>query len=143
SVGGELRQYENGESDSFNPVFTLSGSYRPAERTTVSLTGYAQQNAQVFNGYNYTSTGVNLGVSQGITDRFTADVSVGYFVLDFQSITSTQANYSENYYTAHFGLQAKIVRHLTSQIYYDLTSIQRSGNGDINDNKIGVNLTLS
>ena len=143
SVGGEVRQYENGESDSFNPVFTLSGSYRPTERTTVSLTGYRQQNASILNGYNYTSTGANLGVSQGITDRFTADVSAGYYILDFQSINNARANYSENYYTAHFGLQAKIVRHLTSQIYYDLTGIQRSVGGDINDNKIGVNVTLS
>ncbi len=143
SVGGEVRQYENGESDTFNPVFTLSGSYRPAERTTISLTGYEQQNAQVFNGYNYASTGVNLDVSQGITDRFTADVSVGYYILDFQSTTPALANYSENYYTAHVGLQAKIIRHLTGQVYYNLTTIQPPGSGDINDNQIGVNVTLS
>jgi hypothetical protein len=143
SVGGEVRQYENGESDSFNPVFTLSGSYRPAERTTVSLTGYEQQNASIFNGYNYTSTGANLGVSQGITDRFSADVSVGYYVIDYKAITSARANYSDDYYTAHFGLQAKIVRHLTGQVYYNLTSLQSSGSGDRNDNKIGVNVTLS
>jgi hypothetical protein len=143
SVGGEVRQYENGESDSFNPVFTLSGSYRPAERTTVSLTGYEQQNASIFNGYNYTSTGANLGVSQGITDRFTADVSVGYYVIDYKAITSVRANYSDDYYIAHVGLQAKIIRHLSGQIYYDLTSLQSSGSGNINDNKIGVNLTLS
>ncbi len=143
SAGGEVRQYENGESDSFNPVFTVSGSYRPTERTTISLSGYGQQNAQIFNGYNYTSTGINLGVSQGITDRFTANVSVGYFVIDYKAITSARANYSDDYYTAHVGLQAKIVRHLTGQVYYDLISIQRSASGDINDNKIGVNLTLS
>ena len=107
------------------------------------LTGYRQHNASIFNGYNYTSTGATLNLSQGITDRFTADVSVGYFVLDYKAITSARANYSDDYYNAHFGLQAKIVRHLTSQIYYDLTGIQRSVGGDINDNKIGVNVTLS
>jgi hypothetical protein len=143
SGGGEVRQYENGESDTFSPVFTLSGSYRPAERTTVSLTGYRQQNASIFNGYNYASTGANLGFSQGITDRFTAGVSVGYFTLDYESITSARANYSDDYYTARLSLDAKIIRHLTGQIYYNLTAIQSPVSGNINDNQIGVNLTLS
>jgi len=143
SVGGEVRQYENGESDTFSPVFSLTGSYRPAERTTVSLTGYRQQNASIFNGYNYTSTGATLALSQGITDRFTAEASVGYYILDYQSITSALINYSDDYYTARLGLTAKIVRHLVGQIYYNLTSIQSPVSGDINDNQIGVNLTLS
>lgn len=143
SIGGEVIQYENGEPDTFTPVFTLTGSYHPAERTTVSLTGTRQEYANIFYGYNYTSTGVTLGVSQGITDRFTADASVGYSIFDFQPITSAQVNFSEYYYTAHLGLTAKIVRHLVGQVYYNLTSIQFPAGANANDNQIGVNLTLS
>jgi len=143
SVGGELRQYENGKSDTFNPVFSLTGSYRPAERTTVSLTGYRLQNASIFNGYNYTSTGATLSLSQGITDRFTAAASAGYYVLDYSSTTVALASYSDEYYIARLSLDAKIVRHLTSQIYYNLTSIQSPVVGGRDDNQIGVSLTLS
>jgi hypothetical protein len=124
-------------------VFSLSGYYRPTERTSVSLTGYRQQNAQIFNGYNYTSTGANLGVSQGITDRFTAGASVGYFVIDYQSITRAVAGYSDDYYTARINLDAKILRHLVGQIYYNLVFLQSEVGANRNDNQIGVNLTYS
>ena len=143
SFGGEVRQYENGEADAFTPVFSLSGSYRPAERTSVSLTGYRQQNASILNGYNYTSTGATLGISQGITDRFTAGVSVGYYVLDYQSVTRALADHSDDYYTARFSLDANILRHLVGQIYYNLASVQSAVGGDRNDNQVGVNLTWS
>ena len=143
SGGGELRQYENGKSATFSPVFNLTGAYRPAERTTVSLTGYRQQNASIFNGYNYTVTGAALSLSQGITDRFTAEASVGYSILDYAPITSALANYTDDYITARIGLEAKILRHLNGQIYYNHISIQSPVGGDRNDNQIGVNLTLS
>ncbi len=143
SGGGELRQYENGKSATFSPVFSLTGAYRPTERTTVSLTGYRQQNASIFNGYNYTVTGAALSLSQGITDRFTAEASVGYSILDYAPITSALANYTDDYISARIGLEAKILRHLNGQIYYNLISIQSPVGGDRNDNQIGVNLTLS
>ena len=143
SGGGELRQYENGLAGTFSPVFTLTGAYRPTERTTVSLTGYRQQSASILNGYNYDSTGATLSFSQGITDRFTAGVSIGYYTLDYKAVTGAVANYSDDYYTAGFNLQAKIVRHLTGQISYNLTRLQSPVNGSINDNQISVNLTLS
>ena len=143
SVGGEMRHYENGLADSFSPVFTVSGAYRPAERTTVSLTGYRRQDAAIFNGYNYNSTGATLSLSQGITDRFTAGASIGYYTLDYKAVTSAVANYSDDYYTAGVSLQAKIARHLTGQVSYDLTLLQSPVSGDLNQNLISVNLTLS
>src|SRR5450759_3674695 len=143
SVGGELRQYENGNGDTFSPVFSLSGAYRPAERTTVSLTGYRQQNASVFNGYNYTSTGATLSLRQGITDRYTADLSVGYYTLDYAPTSGALIKYTDEYYTARIGLEAKIIRHLTGKIFYQLISRQSPAAGNINDNQAGVQLILS
>ena len=143
SVGGEVRQYENGRSDTFTPVFTVTGAYRPTERTTVSLTGYRQPSAAIYNGYNYISTGATLGVSQGITDRFTAMASVGYYTLDYESVTRTVANYTDDYYTARISLDAKILRHLVGQVYYALVNVQSATGGDRDDNQIGVNFTLA
>ena len=143
SGGVELRQYENGKSATFSPVFNLTGAYRPAERTTVSLTGYRQQNASIFNGYNYTVTGAALSLSQGITDRFTAEASVGYSIQDFAPITGALANYTDDYITTRLSLEAKILRHLNGQVFYQLLNRQSQVGGNISGNQIGVNLTLS
>jgi hypothetical protein len=143
SVGGELRQYDNGSPDTLSPVFTIAGEYRPAERTALRLTGYRQQNASIFNGYNYTSTGATLSLRQGITDRYTADLSVGYYTLDYAPISGALVKYTDEYYTARIGLEAKIIRHLTGKIFYQLISRQSPAAGNINDNQAGVQLTLS
>jgi hypothetical protein len=148
SVGGELREYESGASDTFNPVFSVAGEYHPAERTTLRLTGSRQLSAANFNGYNYDTTGATLEVSQGITDRFTANLSVGYYTVDYTPVTAGLVKYTDDYYTARIGLDAKIVRHLNGQIFYQLISSQTSGsqssvNGDTKDNQAGVQMTLS
>ena len=116
SVGGELRQYENGKGDTLSPVFSVAAAYRPAERTTLSLTGYRQLSAANFNGYNYASTGATLGVHQGITDRYAADLSVGYSILDYSAVSRNLSSYADDYYTARLGLDVKILRHLNGQI---------------------------
>jgi hypothetical protein len=143
SVGGELRQYDNGSPDTLSPVFTIAGEYRPAERTALRLTGYRQQNASIFNGYNYTSTGATLSLRQGITDRYTADLSVGYYTLDYAPTSGALVKYTDEYYTARIGLEAKIIRHLTGKIFYQLISRLSGVGGGINDNQAGVQLILS
>jgi len=124
-------------------VFTISGSYRPTERTLLSLTGYRQQYASIYNGFNYASTGATLGVRQGITDRFSAGVSAGYYDLDFTSVSGPSSTHSDGYYTARMSLDTKIARHLTSQIFYQWTDRQSQYDGDMNENQAGVQLILS
>jgi hypothetical protein len=145
SGGGELRQFESGAPEAFSPVFSISASYQAAERTILNLTGSEQKSASDLNGYNYNSTGAALAVSQGITDRFTADFSVGYYALDYTPVGGAAglAKYTEDYYTARIGLEAKIFRHLTGQIYYQLTSLQSQTTGDVKDDQTRVQLTLS
>src|SRR5450759_510720 len=99
SAGGELRQYDNGSPDTLSPVFSIAGEYRPVERTSLRLTGYRQQHASILNNYYYTSTGATLGVRQGITDRFTANLSVGYYTLDYTPSSGVLVKYNDDYYT--------------------------------------------
>ena len=143
SVGGELRQFENEQPETLSPVFTVAGEYRPAERTSLRLTGSRQQYASIYNGYNYTSTGARLELRQGITDRFTAALSAGYYSLDFTPITSALTEYTGDYYTARISLDAKIARHLTGQIFYQFVSSQSQVNGNFNDNQAGIRLNMS
>jgi hypothetical protein len=145
SAGIELRQYENGSPETISPVFSIAGEYRPNERTTLNLTGSRQQYASDFNGYNYASTGVTLGVSQGITDRFTASLSLSYYILDYTPVTTGGGlvKYTDDYYTARIGFDAKIIRHLTGQIFYQWISEQAETGGNTRDNQAGVQMTLS
>jgi hypothetical protein len=143
SAGGELRQYDNGSPDTLTPVFSIAGEYRPVERTSLRLTGYRQQYASILNNYYYTSTGATLGVRQGITDRFTANLSVGYYTLDYTPSSGVLVKYTDDYYTARVSLEAKIIRHLNGQIFYQLISRQSPAAGNINDHQAGVQLTLS
>ena len=143
SAGGELRQYENGKGDTLSPVFTLAAEYRPAVRTTLRLTGSRQQYASIYNGYNYASTGAALEVRQGITDRFAAALSAGYYSIDYTGVSKGLANYAGDYYTARLGLDAIIVRHLTGQVFYQFLSSRSQAGAAVNDDQTGVQLTLS
>jgi hypothetical protein len=143
SGGGELRQYENGSPDTFSPVFTIAGEYRLTERTSFRLTGFRQVYAAILNGYNYATTGATLEVRQEITDRFTASLSAGYYIVEFTPITGPLISHTEGYYLAHLSLEAKIVSHLTGQVFAQWLSRPSQFYGDLEDDQIGAQLTLS
>ena len=142
SGGGELRQYEDGNPATLSPVFTVAGEYRPTERTTVRLTGLRQQYASIFNGYNYALTGASLEGRQGITDRFIAALSVSYYNINYTPTIRGLTQSTGDYYIARVSLEAKIVHHLTGQIYYQLLSSQTQLGGNLMDDQTGVQLTL-
>jgi hypothetical protein len=112
-------------------------------RTSLRLTGLRQQYASIYNGYNYAATGAALEARQGITDRFTAAVSAGYSSLDFTPVSRGLVGYSGDYYTARISLEAKIVRHLNAQIFYQFLSSRSQVSAGVNDDQTGVQLTLS
>ena len=143
SAGGELRQFENGLPETLSPVFTVAGDYRLAERTSLRLTGSRQVYAAIFNGYNYATTGASLEVRQGITERYTAAVSAGYYSVDYTPITRALTEYSGDYYVVRISLEAKLLRHLTGQMFYQFVSSQSQVSSDVNDDQTGVQLTLS
>jgi hypothetical protein len=143
SGGAELRQYQNGTSETLKPVFTIAGEYRPTLRSTLRLSGFRQQYASIFNNYNYTTTGASLEARQGITDRFTAVLSVGYYSLDFTPVARGVSAYTGDYYIGRIALDAKIVRHLTGELYYQYLNSKSQASSTIGDNQIGLQLVLS
>jgi hypothetical protein len=144
SVGAEWVQYEDGNPGTLSTVFTVTGQYQLAERTTLNLTGSRQQYASIYSGYYYTSTGAKLGISQGITDRFMAAFNVGYYNLDYTPATPATglAKYTDDYWNARLGFQAKLGKYLVGQIFYQWFYDQRPTGGNVTDNQAGVQLTL-
>jgi aromatic ring-cleaving dioxygenase len=143
SAGGELREYENGKGDHLYPVFTAAGEYRPTERSAVRLMGFRQQYAAIFNGYNYQNTGVSLEIRQEITDRFKVILSGSYNDIDFTPTGGALSQYTADYYLTRISFEAKIVRHLNGQVFYQLLKSQSHVIGNIPDDQTGVQITLS
>jgi len=142
SAGGELRAYDSGQSDTTTPVFSLTASYQLARRTLLSVTGSRQKYAFIFNGYNYLTTGANVYLTQDLTDRFTARASAGVESLQYLTTKHGLKNYTDQFYYARLDVEAKIIRHLTGQMYYSWKTWQSSVNGNVPDNQVGMNLTL-
>jgi hypothetical protein len=143
SGGGELREYQNGNPDKLFPVFTVAAEYRPAERTTLVLTGFRQQYASIINGYTYSSLGATLAVRQGVTDRFTVLLEGGYYDIDYTPITRGVVDFSEDYFTARLGLEAKISHRLQGQVFYQLLNAQSQVRGNLSDTQAGLQVTLN
>jgi hypothetical protein len=51
--------------------------------------------------------------------------------------------YTGDYYIARISLEAKLLRHLTGQIFYQLISSHSQISAGIDDNQAGVQLTES
>jgi hypothetical protein len=143
SGGGELRQYENGNSETLRPVFTIAAEYLLGARSWLRLAAFRQQYAAIFNGYNYTTTAATLEVRQGITDRFTASLSVSYSSVNYTSILDPSVTHTDGDSIARISLEAKIVRHLDSQVYYQFLNRQSRFNGNLDDNQAGAQLSWS
>jgi hypothetical protein len=142
SVGGELRQYENGSSETLTPVFSLAGVYQVAERTWLQLTGSREIYAAIFNGYNYTTTGVTLDVRQEITDRFTAKLSIGYSSIEYAAVNDPSTTHNDDFVTARLSFEAKIRRYVNGEIYYQWINRQSQFQGALDDNQVGAQVTL-
>lgn len=143
SVGGELRQFENGNPQALSPVFDASLEYSLAEGTWLRVAGFRQQYAAIFNGYNYATTAATVEVRQRITDRCTANFSVGYYNVNYTTITGPSMTHTDRDYLGKIDFEAKIFRHLTGEIYYQFLDRQSHFNGDLKDNQTGLRLTLS
>jgi hypothetical protein len=84
-----------------------------------------------------------MDLRQGVTERFTVNVSIGFFAQDNTPITIVSPSYTDDYYSARIGLEAKIIWHLNGDIYYQRVSRLSQTGGDINDNQAGLQFNLS
>jgi hypothetical protein len=141
SAGGEWRNYQNGHSDTIDPVFDISARYLLTVRTTLGLTGYRHQIASIYNGYYYTSTGALLTLRQEITDYCTINLSAGYYSLDYTPINAVGADHTDDFYTARIDVDFKIASHLFGEVFYQVLSRSSGFDGNIADNQVGARLT--
>ena len=119
SVGGEWRSYDDGSS-SFGPVFSLTGSYRPFETTSLSIEGHRrEENSVVLSGENFISTGVSLAVRQKLRERLSAHASVGYDNRTYKAARrGPDSGRSDDYFLLRYGLDVIVGRSWTIGIFH-------------------------
>jgi hypothetical protein len=120
--GVEFRQYESGLDGTATPVWSLTGSWRPWERSTVSLTTFQQYYTSTYylGEENYLSTGVTASWQQRIGEEYTATATFGYYNASYESTVPGQgASRDDNIYTASVRLQRRFGLHWMAGIFYD------------------------
>ena len=140
SFGGEWRQYTDG-SDSFGPVFSLAGSYRPFDGTSFTLEGHRrQQNSAVISGANFITTGGTLGVRQRLRDNLFGTANFTYDHSDYEPTTSTVAiTRRDDYFLLRCGLEAILGRSWSLGVFYQYREdISSDENYSFNNNQVGV-----
>jgi hypothetical protein len=119
--GVQFTQYATGEEDMrVSPVFSIGGEYLPFPNTAISLLGY--RNLQVspsLNNQDYWATGVELGITQTIAQKFQVGVAGGYendtYVANERNVN---ANRVDNFFFIQPELSYNFLKYLTATIFY-------------------------
>jgi hypothetical protein len=140
SLGGEWRFYTD-DSTSFGPVFTLTGSYYPSERTSLSLEAHRlEQNSAVLDGQNYISTGVSIAIRQKLRERLSGYASFSFDNLNYVSTQrGVHATRNDDYFLLRYGLDAIIAQSWTVGIFHQYREDDSSDKGfSFVNNQVGI-----
>ena len=145
--GVQFTQYQSGgEPMNTSPVFSLGAEYLPFPNTTVSLLGY--RNLQVspsLNNQNYWATGVELGVTQLIAQKFQVGVSGGY-ENDYYipNTVNTVATRRDNFFFIEPQISYNFLKYLTASVFYQYRF--NDSNQQVNtwyDNQVGFEISAA
>jgi hypothetical protein len=140
TFGGEWRSYSDG-SDSFGPVFSLAGNYRPFEGTTLTLEGHRrQQNSAVVNGANFISTGVSTSLRQRLRERLFGTFAVTYDHLDYEPVSrDAETDRRDDYFLLRCGVEAIVGQSWSIGLFYQYREdISTDETYSFNNNQVGI-----
>lgn len=145
--GVQFTQYATGgEPMRVSPVFSIGGEYLPFPNTAISLVGY--RNLQVspsLNNQDYWATGVELGITQTIAQKFQLGVAGGY---ENDTYVSNQRNVDADRVDNFFFIQPEIsynfLKYLTATVFYQHRFNDSTLQVDTwYDNQVGLELSAA
>jgi len=151
SVGVEFRQFDDSSfggarGTNISPVFELSGTYRPFDGTSITLSGSRKiQNSASLGGQDYTQTNVHVALGQRFMTRFTLGLAIGYENSDyFSAFQGVSGIREDNYYYVQPTVDAQIMRWWTVGAYY----LYRKDSSSLaifsfDDNQFGLRSTIT
>jgi len=140
TAGGEWRQYDSGQASAFVPVFGLSGTYRPSDRTKVTLEGHRrEQPSTILSGQDFTATGFTGEIRQQVLEPYFISLAGGYENRDYRATQpGIVATRRDDYAMVRAGVGANFLHRWTIMVFYeyqrDLSSVNTQG---FSDNQVG------
>ena len=145
--GVQFTQYDTGgEAMRVSPVFSIGGEYLPFPNTAISLIGY--RNLQVspsLDNQDYWATGVELGITQTIAQKFQVGVAGGY---ENDTYVANQRNVKADRVDNFFFIQPEIsynfLKYLTATVFYQHRFNDSTQQVDTwYDNQVGFELSAA
>jgi hypothetical protein len=121
TVGVQLNQYDSGGQDMrVSPVWSLGAEYLPFPNTAISLVTY--RNLQVspsLNNQDYWATGIELGITQTIAQKFQLGVAGGYENDTYvSSLKDVDADRVDNFFFIQPEISYNFLKYLTATVFY-------------------------
>jgi hypothetical protein len=139
SVGAEWRQYEDGSSG-MTPVFSLAGTYRPWEATTLSLEGHRrEQSSAVLSGQNYVTTGFGFRIEQKFLQRYRGHLSYSYDVAEYQAAKrGVSASRVDDYFLLRYGVDVILAPSWSLGVFHQYRENTSSSQFNFETHQVGV-----
>lgn len=118
--GVQFNQYDGARDAQAFPIFSLGAEYLPFPNTAISLVGY--RNLLVspsLNNQDYWATGIELGITQTIAQRFQLGLNGGYendeYVSNRRGVRATRV---DNYFYIQPNVSYNFLKYLTASVFY-------------------------
>jgi hypothetical protein len=143
SAGGELREFQSGQGNRLNGLFSLGATYMPWVNTTLLLDAYRRdESSLVATGQNYTVTGLSAGICQVIADKYTLSLIGGFDHSNYYAtVRGGGADSPYDYFFIRSGIDWHMSDQFTVGLFYQYQENESSGAIGFNNNLSGVNLT--
>lgn len=124
SGGGELRQFLGSDaSTKLSPLVSATITYRVLDKTSVFVGLDHSIDTSFFTDQFTQNSSVNGGITQVLTDRWTANASAGFRTSDYQSaLTNDLSTRQDTTLDVTFALTWNIFRRLTASVSYSYRS---------------------
>ena len=142
SAGGEAREFQSGQGNRFNGVFSLGGTYKPWENTKLLFDAYRREESSlVAAGENYTVTGLSAGICQVIAEKYTLGLTGGFDHSDYYTTAQgMNRNSPYNYFFVRSGIDCHISNEFTVGCFYQYQENKSSQANAFNNNLTGFTL---
>ena len=120
--GVQFNQYvTGGDAMRVSPVFSLGAEYLPFPNTTISLLGYRNLFVSPsLDNQDYWATGVELGITQTIAQKFQVGVAGGYENDTYVSnLPGVDADRVDNFFFIQPQISYNFLRYLTATVFYE------------------------
>lgn len=140
SMGGRWQQYGGGAPPTFDPIFSLAGTYRPVDSTTITLEGHRlQESSPLYGIADYILTGFSAGVRQRLLDKWFVSLNAGYDMAAYSTaVAGISFSRTDNIYSARLGVDYQFTERWTSGVYFLRSSDSSNANYAYTDNQIGL-----